>query len=257
MVDLWALGSFCVTGPIGLGVWDRWWAWLMEPNAVPSPPWSYALALLLGAALAASPFGWHRLRLLATWIHESGHAVVGLLVGRSLSGIALHKDTSGVTTTAGPVGGFGRFATTFAGYPAPAAAGALIMVGVAAGHLRWALAGLAVVVVVLLPFQRSWRAALVALVMGAGVWGVGQVSADAGALLLSGLAGFLLMASPRTVVELHRVRTRMRGSPGEGDHSDADSLARQTHLPAVLWEGVFLVVSFGCWWWVGHALLNA
>jgi hypothetical protein len=49
---------------------------------------------------------------------------------------------------------------------------------------------------------------------------------------------FLLLAAPRTVVELQRSRRRHRAPD-----SDADQLARLTRLPAPLWVGVFLLVD--------------
>jgi Peptidase M50B-like len=51
---------------------------------------------------------------------------------------------------------------------------------------------------------------------------------------------FLLLAAPRTVVELQTARRR-RGTPD----SDADQLARLTRLPAIVWVGVFLAVDLG------------
>jgi hypothetical protein len=62
---------------------------------------------------------------------------------------------------------------------------------------------------------------------------------------------FLLLAAPKTVVELQRARRR-RSAPD----SDADQLAALTHLPGLVWVGVFLVVDLGAlalggWWLVG------
>jgi Peptidase M50B-like len=49
----------------------------------------------------------------------------------------------------------------------------------------------------------------------------------------------LLLGAPRPVLEL--ARTRRRGART----SDADVLARLTHLPAVAWVGAFLAVTTG------------
>jgi hypothetical protein len=51
---------------------------------------------------------------------------------------------------------------------------------------------------------------------------------------------FLLLAAPRTVLELHTARSRRRVPD-----SDADQLARLTPLPALFWVAVFLVVDVG------------
>ena len=50
------------------------------------------LALLL--VLSGSP--WRLARNIVTIVHEAGHALVAVLVGRRLQGIRLHSDTSGV-----------------------------------------------------------------------------------------------------------------------------------------------------------------
>jgi hypothetical protein len=227
---------------------DALWTWLTQTSPAPSTPWLFLTALLAGGAVLFAPHVWSRTRLVATWIHEGGHAVMALAAGRQVTGIRLEKDTSGVTHSVGPAAGLGRVLTTFSGYPAPAVAGAGIAVCVAHGHLHWALAGFAVVLLLLLPVQRSLRGLLVAVVLAAVIWGIAQVSAVAGSLLILLLAGYLLAAGPRTIVELHRHRQTV--GPGQGDvpHSDADSLAQQTHVPALLWEAVFLAVSAGCAW---------
>ena len=53
-------------------------------------------------------------------------------------------------------------------------------------------------------------------------------------------AWFLLIAAPRTVLDLwsHRRRSRTRTS-------DADILARLTHLPAAVWNLLFLLLTGG------------
>ena len=48
----------------------------------------------------------------------------------------------------------------------------------------------------------------------------------------------LLFAAPKPVLELISQRRR-----GRAPHSDADQLARLTHVPAGLWAGGFLVIN--------------
>jgi hypothetical protein len=50
---------------------------------------------------------------------------------------------------------------------------------------------------------------------------------------------FLLLAAPRPVLELQRSR---RHGPRT---SDADVLARLTHVPGLVWVGVFAAVTLG------------
>jgi len=64
---------------------------------------------------------------------------------------------------------------------------------------------------------------------------------------------FLLLGAVRPVLELQSERSRGRAST-----SDADILARLTHVPGLIWVGVFLVVTVGSavlggWWIVGPA----
>ena len=80
-----------------------------------------ALSLLLGLlalGLIANGGSWRLLRNVITIAHEGGHAVVALLSGRTLNGIRLHSDTSGLTLSTGKPTGPGMVLTLFFGYPA-------------------------------------------------------------------------------------------------------------------------------------------
>jgi len=57
------------------------------------------------------------------------------------------------------------------------------------------------------------------------------------------LTAFLLLGAVRTVVELHGSRSR-RGAMA----SDADQLARLTHVPGIVWVAVFLSVAIASAW---------
>ena len=52
---------------------------------------------------------------------------------------------------------------------------------------------------------------------------------------------FLLLAAPRPVLELQHQRRR-----GRARTSDADTLARLTRVPGLLWVGFFALVTLGC-----------
>jgi hypothetical protein len=52
---------------------------------------------------------------------------------------------------------------------------------------------------------------------------------------------FLLLAAPHTVLELHRSRRGRRDTT-----SDAAQLARLTHLPGLLWVGLFMAAALAC-----------
>jgi hypothetical protein len=210
-------------------LWDR--------ATTTQPPLSWEVGLLLGLAAAVvtwSPAGYRLVRHLVTLVHEAGHAAVATLVGRRLSGIRLHSDTSGVTVTRGRPRGPGMVATVLAGYPAPALvglAGAWLLGGGYAAGVLWALVLTCALVLLLV---RNLYGLWVVLVLGVGV---AVLSWTAPAAVLSGAAYLvvwaLLLAAPRAVVDLHRQR---RGG------SDADQLRWLTGLPAPLWTAVFWAV---------------
>src|SRR5690606_30254244 len=86
----------------------------------PDPdPW--VVFATLGAALAVVvPHAlWRLSRNAITIAHEGGHGLVALLTGRTLTGIRLHSDTSGLTVSRGKPHGIGMILTAAAGYTAP------------------------------------------------------------------------------------------------------------------------------------------
>ena len=198
---------------------------------------SAAVALLL----VLSPALWRLTRHVVTIAHEGAHGLVALASGRRLSGIRLHSDTSGLTVSAGRPTGLGMVLTCAAGYTGPGLFGLGAAVLLASGHaigLLWALVGLLVLLLVQI---RNWYGLWSVLVTGgvvfAGTWWLPPEGQAAFAALAT---WFLLLAAPRTVVELQASRRR-RTAPD----SDADQLARLTRVPALLWVGFFLLVDVG------------
>lgn len=192
--------------------------------------------MVIGAvALALVLLAWPLVRLLVTVCHEAGHAVVATLVGRKLSGIRVHSDTSGLTTSRGRPSGPGMVATLFAGYPAPSAVGigaaALAGAGYAVG-LLWLIV---VLLALMLLKLRNLYGAVVVLATGVlvGVFSWYATPTVAG-WLAHGIAWLLLLAAPRPAVEL-----LFSKAPG----SDAAQLAALTHAPRVLWILVWLALT--------------
>ena len=207
-----------------------------------------ALALLL----TWSPTGYRLVRHAVTIVHEAGHATVALLTGRRLQGIRLHADTSGVTVSRGRPRGPGMVATVASGYPAPALlglAGALVLTQGYAVALLWGFVLLCAVMLVLIRnLYGLWVLLVVGGVVGAATW---YLPAQTSGWTASVLVWALLLAAPRSVVELQRQRRR-RGDPG----SDADQLARLTGVPAVGWVAVFWGVCVACLGAAGWLLLR-
>ena len=213
-------------------LWDR------ATTTQPPLPWQVSLLLgVLALLLTWSPAGYRLVRHLVTLIHEAGHALVAALVGRRLTGIQLHSDTSGVTVSRGRPRGPGMVATVLAGYPAPALVGLggalLLGQGYAAG-LLWALVLTCALMLVLI---RNLYGLWVVAATGASVallsWSATGTVLSAAAYLV---VWSVLLAAPRAVVEVQR--QRRRGARG----SDVDQLARLTGVPGAVWFGLFWLV---------------
>lgn len=207
-----------------------------ERQAPPSASLVLAAAALALAAVAV-PRAWRYARHLVTIAHEGGHALAALLTGRRLAGIRLHSDTSGLTASAGRTNGPGMVLTLLVGYLTPPALGLAAAAALAAGWVDatlWAL--LLLLAGMLLQIRNLFGGFLLLVAGGAALalasWAPPQVQALAG----GALAWLLLLGGTRAAVELARSRRTARWGT-----SDADQLARLTHVPAVLWVGVFVL----------------
>ncbi|MGH3433448.1 MAG: M50 family metallopeptidase [Thermocrispum sp.] len=217
--------------------WQNPFGGQAEPDAL-VPLITGAVALLV--VLSGRP--WQLARTVLTLVHEAGHALAAVLVGRRLQGIRLHSDTSGLTFSRGRPTGPGVVFTVLAGYPAPALAG-LLFAGLAGADLMSA------VLVV------SATGVCGVLVMTRNVYGIFVVLLAAGVLAAVAFLGtpnvvavfvyaitwLLLLGAVRPLFELQRKRRR-----GAARDSDVDQLARQTEVPAVLWVLILLVLALGC-----------
>jgi hypothetical protein len=217
-------------------LWDR----LL--GAQPDPP-AYLVAVTAAIALAAvlpRPV-WRIARNAITIAHEGGHALVAILTGRRLTGIRLHSDTSGLTLSAGRPTGPGMALTLFAGYVAPALiglAGAFVLGGNRITLLLWVTVALLLAMLIMI---RNVYGAL-ALVVTVGIVLAVSVYADprVQAVFAYTAVWFLLLGGVRPVGELQRLRRR-----GGMPYSDADQLARVTHVPGLVWVGLFGLVNLG------------
>lgn len=218
------------------------WRRALATQPLPGPQGS---ALLAVAALLVVVLAWRPVRTLVTICHESGHAIVAVLVGRRLSGVRVHSDTSGLTVSRGRPKGPGMVATLFAGYPAPAIVGLGVAALVGTGHASGVLWLLVLLAVVLLVWIRNLYGALVVVAAGVGValvtWYAPPFTLG---WIATGLAWVFLWAAPRPVLELLR-----HHSPG----SDAAQLAGLTRVHRYVWGLLWLVLTVAAL--VGGALL--
>jgi hypothetical protein len=200
-----------------------------------------ALCALIGFGLVLWSSAWRYTRHVATICHEGAHGVAALVTGRSLSGIRLHSDTSGLTVSRGRRTGPGMVVTAAAGYLGTG------LIGLAAAyvlHRQHAVALLwaSLVLLALLLVQiRNWFGLWSVLVTATGVFAVSWWASEQwqSAVAYVGTC-FLLLAAPRTVLELGA--TRRRAAVRD---SDVDALARLTRIPAVLWLALLLAVTLG------------
>ena len=213
------------------------WQHLTATQPVPSGRW------VVGCGVAALVLvGWHRtwpwIRLAVTVVHEAGHALVAVLVGRRLAGIRVHSDTSGVTVSRGRPRGPGMVVMLMAGYLAPAVLGVVAALLFGHGHALVLLWLLIAVLVGVLVWVRNGYGLLTVLVLGAGLAAVTRYAGPhTQAVLACLVAWVLLIAAPRPLVDLlRRSKSSRRGS-------DPDQLARLTHLPTTLWILVLLLAS--------------
>jgi hypothetical protein len=211
-------------------------------------PWVVAATAAVGLSLVVVPMAWSVSRHVATIVHEAGHALTALLTGRRLAGIRLHSDSSGVTVSLGRPRGPGMVLMLAAGYPAPALLGLGAAALLAAGQTTALLWLVVVLLGAVLLLIRNWFGAWSVLVCGAVVFAVTwwlPLSVQTG--FGYALTWFLLFAGPREVVGLYAARRGGRGRSGRRGRgargSDADQLARLTHLPAGVWVAGFFLLS--------------
>ncbi len=227
--------------------------WHNVVTAQPAPDRAVVLAALAAAVLVTGlPWTWRIARHALTIAHEGSHALAALATGRQLAGIRVHSDTSGLTVSRGRPTGVGMVLTALAGYVGPAVVGVGGAFLLGSGHPLAVLWSAVVLLALVLLQIRNFYGLYAVLVAGVSVFAVSWWgSADWQSFAAYVGVWFLLVASPRAVLELQLQRRRGRGSS-----SDADVLARLTRLPGVVWVGVFLLVTLACLLLGGRQLLE-
>lgn len=206
----------------------------LSPVVLTLGPPTLTTALVAALVALFVPPVWSVVRIVVTLVHELGHAVVGMAVGRRFTGLVLRGDMSGHAVTVGPARGAGRALTTWAGYPAPALVGAATVWVAGRGWSAPALALTLAVLLVALVRVRSLLTGAVVLVALAATgalwwWRDDQLQAT----VLVALGAVLLVGAWRHVGSA--AHSRDRGS-------DPAVLAALTHVPKVLWTASFLAV---------------
>ncbi|MFZ4297166.1 M50 family metallopeptidase [Streptomyces cinereoruber] len=185
---------------------------------------------------------WLPARNAITIAHEGGHGIVALATGRRLEAIRLHSDTSGLTVSRGRPTGLGIVLTLAAGYPAApllGLGGAALLGTHRTTLLLWAATAL---LLALLVMVRNAYGILTVLLTGAAFLLVSLFTGpDVQGTFAYAAVWFLLLGGVRPAFELQAKRRR-----GGAPDSDADQLARLTHVPAGVWLIFFHTVSICC-----------
>ncbi|WP_420749069.1 M50 family metallopeptidase [Rhodococcus sp. O3] len=231
------MSSTLASIPDALGsAWDA-----VSAVSEPAPPALIVTTAVIALVLVTVRPLWLATRHLITQAHEGSHALVARLVGRRLSGIRLHSDTSGVTVSSGNPRGPGMIATAFAGYVGPAVLGflaaTLLTLDRPAAVLWSVLAALALLILLIRNLFGFLSVLVVGAAVGAAAYYGDPVIRYTAAYLLTWV---LLFGATRPVVELARTHRR-----GGGGGSDADQLRWLTRIPAAVWILVFGLVTAG------------
>lgn len=213
-----------------------WWGQLVEGfaqgEALSASPTVVALIVVSAIALSIPRATWKYFGLFVTVVHELGHAFAGLMTGRLITGIKLHKDHSGTTHSVGRPG-LGAVWSGFWGYPTPAVVGAALVWASINGWSGAALTIGTVILVLTLLFIRNFFGIVIMLACAGTSWVLAWYAPEtvlAYVTLSLGIA--LLVGGIRDWFKVVGVHFRRRN---ELSSSDAYILFRQTMIPSPVW----------------------
>ena len=208
------------------------------------PQWFWvAIAVSLIASL--TPWGptlLYPFKLFTTWVHESSHALMTLLVGGRVTAVTIEPNTSGLTHGLVPASRIARGLVASAGYLGAALVGCLLMAATRVERrARTILYGVgAFMLLTVVMWMRNVFGAVVVL-----VWGLALVTmarrrmANALRFLLSLLAVQVALNSVYDIRVLFLV---------DGP-SDATTMARLFLLPAWFWAATWMLMSVAMLGW--------
>jgi len=175
-------------------------------------------------------------KLFTTWVHESGHAVMTVLMGGRVTSITIEPDTSGLTRSLAPAGRAARGLVASSGYLGAAVVGCLLIASLRVE--KWArviLLGLgALMLLTLVLWMRNLFGAAVVLAWSLALLALArQGTASALRFLLSLLAIQVALNAVYDIRVLFLVNGR----------SDAETMARLFLAPAWLWASLWMIAS--------------
>jgi len=196
--------------------------------------------VLVAAVLVSSRHTGHPVRNIGTFVHESGHAAVAVILGVGVNGIRLAHDTSGSTSTAGQSGLRGAL-VSYAGCPAGAVVAVGYAVSIRYSHPTLALAATGLLALVLLVLLvRNWWGMWVLLVLLMTITAV-VVYAPASWLypIVMVMMFTLLLGSLFDVINYRRAR--LHNQTPQDLSFDTYGVAIRLHCPAVLVEATWCI----------------
>ena len=208
------------------------------------PQWFWvAIAVSLIASL--TPWGptlLYPFKLFTTWVHESSHALMTLLVGGRVTAVTIEPNTSGLTHGLVPASRIARGLVASAGYLGAALVGCLLMAATRVERrARTILYGVgAFMLLTVVMWMRNVFGAVAVL-----LWGLALVTmarrrmANALRFLLSLLAVQVALNSVYDIRVLFMV---------DGP-SDAATMARLFLLPAWFWAATWMLMSVALLGW--------
>jgi hypothetical protein len=198
---------------------------------------TFAVVLLLWNTPVVYP-----IKIFVVCLHELGHALAALLTGGQVVSIQIFPSEGGVTVTRGGI----RFIVLSAGYTGSVLAGGLLLYLSSFRKLGRALMTALAVLMFLatLAFFRNLFAIIYGLLVAVAM----TVSASK---LSDSINQFILrfVAVASSLYAVLDIRSDLFGPGGAGPSgygmvNDAVALARLTHIPAIVWAVVWIVISF-------------
>ena len=177
------------------------------------------------------------IKLFTTWVHETGHASMSVLVGGHVTSITIQPDTSGLTRSLLPAGRVARGLVASSGYLGAAVVGCLLMASTRVE--KWAHVILRTLAAFMLLTLVLWMRNLFGVVVVL-AWSVALITlAQKGAA--SAVRFFLsLLAIQVALNAVYDIRVLFLIDHSQ---SDAATMARLFLLPSWVWATTWMLMS--------------
>lgn len=167
-----------------------------------------------------------------TVVHESAHALVGLVTGHTIRSVTINRDGGG-STVMKPDEGFGFGVAAFVGYVGASAAGLIAAGLISIGHIVAVLWLGLLLLAIMLPMVRKFFGGIVILACGALLcFIVCYTTVGVETAVAYGVTWFLLMSAPKRALGVASKPKKVK---------DATALAEMTFLWPSAWCFLWVV----------------